>query len=809
MIPARSIVGRTSSFILVAVLLLVASAFPRSVRAAEPSTGWGSISVELDGAVSDLCEGEHVRAQRVFHQLAEDGTQPPLVRGLARIGLGESQLASGDPTAAMESWQRLASDTEQPRGLRDAAARRIAAWQRLHRGLPAYDPARHRVELSDLPPTVFELHVAPHGDDTAKGSAAQPLRSLKAARDAVRAWRKSQAASVPTGSVQVLVHGGRYPVDSTFQLTREDSGTDELPIVFRAAPGEHPVFDGGQQIVGWRTIRDPQRRELLDPAIRDRVLEADLNELGIRDWGDATDLRRRPELFCNGQPQTLARWPNEGFVQTGEVLGSEKFTVWNTIEGCRDGKFRFLEDRPTRWSEEPDVRLYGYWFWDWFEEYQRVATIDSQSRAFVLAPPFSNYGYRAGQRYFAVNVFRELDRPGEWYLDRRNGHVYWLPPNDLELASATIVLSVWDQPFVELEDVEHVRVFGLTFQNARGDGIHLRGGAENLIAGCTLRRLGGDAIVVQGGNHHGIFGCQMHTLGCGGMRVAGGDRSTLTPGNHFVENCTVQHISRLKRTYAPAVHLDGCGNRVTHNRFEHIPSSAMRIEGNDHVIELNLIRHVVEESDDQGGLDMFGNPLYRGVVIRWNRWSDIVGGTHCGAAGVRLDDMISGVTVQGNVFERCGAVLFGGVQIHGGKENLIDGNVFLDCFAGISCSRWPDERWRESIDRFLPQAKETPYATRYPELRMLEQDPNVNDVCRNVFAGRQSELLRDGGIQRTAANVTTTKPIDLGRLSDPAEVREDPDLRRALLDPIPVDDIGPYDHPWRSSNEEEVLGKTP
>ena len=113
------------------------------------------------------------------------------------------------------------------------------------------------------------------------------------------------------------------------------------------------------------------------------------------------------------------------------------------------------------------------------------------------------------------------------------------------------------------------------------------------------------------------------------------------------------------------------------------------------MIELNAIRHVVQESDDQGGLDMFGNPLYRGVVIRWNRWSDITGGTHCGAAGVRLDDMISGVTVHGNIFERCGAVQFGGVQIHGGQENVVDNNLFVDCFAGVSFSRWGENCSRE------------------------------------------------------------------------------------------------------------------
>ncbi len=227
--------------------------------------------------------------------------------------------------------------------------------------------------------------------------------------------------------------------------------------------------------------------------------------------------------------------------------------------------------------------------------------------------------------------------------------------------------------------------------------------------------------MIEGGQHHGIFACTMNTLGCGGARVAGGDRRTLTPGRHFVENCTVSDISRLKRTYTPAVHLDGCGNRIAHNLFENMPSSALRIEGNDHLIELNVIRHVVQESDDQGGLDMFGNPLYRGVVIRWNRWSDIRGGTVSGAAGVRLDDMISGVAVQGNIFERCGGVAFGGVQIHGGKDNLVDGNLFVDCHAGISFSRWGAKRWLESIQRFVSQASEPPYASRYPDLAGLKE----------------------------------------------------------------------------------------
>ncbi|MBL7223848.1 MAG: right-handed parallel beta-helix repeat-containing protein, partial [Candidatus Brocadiae bacterium] len=692
-----------------------------------------------------------------------------------------------DAPAAAAAWKQLARDTSLPPAHRDVARRRIAWAERVQKGLPPHDPAEHRVALPTLPDRAVVLHVAPEASPGGNGTAAKPLASLAAARDAIRAMRKSRGGRLPAGGVRVMIRGGVYPATGTFALAAEDSGTADAPIVYQARAGETVVLDGGVHIPAWRPISDAKLRETLAPAVRGRVVEADLKALGVEDLGDPTALRLRPELYCDGLPQTLARWPNVGFVKTGKILDKK-------------GRFQYAEDRAGNWLDEPDVRLYGYWHWDWFEEYQKVAAIDPAARSFTLAAPYSHYGYRANQRYRAENVFRELDQPGEWYLDRRTSMVYWLRPEGVELAKARTTLSILARPFVSMDDVQHVLLLGLTFQDARGDGVHVNGGGDCLVAGCTLRRLGGDGVVVTGGRHHGIFGCTMHTLGCGGMKVAGGDLKTLAPGRHFVENCTVYDISRYKRTYTPAVLLarGGCGNRVAHCLFERMPSSAMRIEGSDQLIELNVIRHVVEESDDQGGLDMWGNPLYRGVVIRWNRWSDIRGGTHCGAAGVRLDDMISGVAVYGNIFERCGSRLFGGVQIHGGKANLVDNNVFVDCPSGISFSRWGAKRWLAKIQPFLKQAGDPLCLARYPDLARLKDDPDISFVTRNVFVGCKKVLIRDGGIQRTGLNTTIDKPLDVNAVLEQAAARS-PQFRRTLFEPIPVKQIGPYPHPWRSA----------
>ncbi len=767
--------------------LVLAIAVP-GVSQDTPASSWPA----LEQAAQAFAEGKLAGATEGFEAVARDPSGGAFARALALFGLAEVAMARRDTAAAVAAWERLAADTTLLRFHRDTAERRIAEAKRLERGLPARDLTAYRETLLVLPKPGRVLYVAPTGDDAADGLRETPFRSLERARDAVRSLKRSGGGELPKGGVKVAIGAGEYPWQRTLQLTGEDSGTTDAPVVYEGPDDGKAILRGGVRVKGWKPISDAAVRDKLDASVRGRVLQADLKALGVSDWGDATALRRQPELFVDGKPQTLARWPNEGFVKTGEILGTDTFKVWNTIEGCRDGKFRYVEDRPGRWLDEPDVRLYGYWFWDWFEEYQTVVSIDAEEKTFTLARPYSNYGYRKDQRYYALNVFRELDAEGEWYLDRQARIVYWLPPQGLDVSKAEVVLSVFDRAFITLTDVEHVVLRDLTLQEGRGDGIHVRGGAECLIADGTLQRFGGDAIVVEGGLHHGIFNCTMRTLGCGGMRVAGGDRRTLTAGGNFVENCIVSNISRLKRTYAPAVHLDGCGNRIAHNLFEDIPSSAMRIEGNDHLIELNWIRNVVRESDDQGGLDMFGNPLYRGVVIRWNRWSDIRGGTQHGAAGVRLDDMISGVAIYGNLFERCGAVHFGAVQIHGGKENLVEGNLFVDCLAGLTFSRWGESRWLEAIERFLPQAAEPAYASRYPELADLKGDANVNMIGRNLFARCESVFQRDGGVQVAALNAVADGALAQQIASGVTLSADSSLLRSILFEPIPVDEIGPY-----------------
>jgi hypothetical protein len=470
--------------------------------------------------------------------------------------------------------------------------------------------------------------------------------------------------------------------------------------------------------------------------------------------------------------------------------------------------FEYPGDRPGGWDRAEEPWMFGYWGHLWAGRSVQVAAIDPASRRVTTVQP-STYGYRQGQPFYFFNLLEELDRPGEWYLDRSSGVLYLYPPAEAE--GAAVEFPLLSAPFVRMENTSHVTFRGLTFELGRAEGLVMTGGARNLVAGCTFRRLGTNGLIVQGGSGHGVLGCDVYTLGAGGIRTSGGDRASLAPGGHFVENCHVHDFSRVDRAYAPAVHLDGVGNRIAHNLFHDSPHHAMRIEGYEHVIELNEIHSVVYEADDQAGVDIYGNPAYRGIVLRQNFWHHIGSGHGvAGQAGIRLDDFISRVLMVGNVFYRASGGRFGGIQMHGGKDNIADNNLFIDCKVAVSFSPWGQQRWEERLASERTQQvirrggvdiTGPPHSTRYPDLARMRENADRNFVWRNVAVGCGRFAARERGVNKMLDNVALA---DDPGFADPAarDFRLGPGsplYRRLGFRAIPFEEIGPYEDQYRAT----------
>ncbi|MFO8013509.1 MAG: right-handed parallel beta-helix repeat-containing protein [Phycisphaerae bacterium] len=651
------------------------------------------------------------------------------------------------------------------------------------------------VLLLAVPALAADVYVSPAGDDGNPGTRAAPLATLEAARDAARRAKTGAA-------VTVHLADGLYLRAQTFDLGSADSGTKAAPVVWRADP-PHKVHLVGGKVLEASHFRPLATGEAprITGAVRAKVRACDLAPLGVTGLPRPPDTYRTtgglPELFYNDRPMTVARWPNDGWVTIEKVLD-------------RDGVFVAGEDRMRRWDLERGVWLHGYWCHDWADETIRVKAVDPATRTITLA---ARHGYGVGpssswnttpRRYRAVNVLSELDAPGEYYLDRTGRRLYFYPPGPLK--GARIVLGLLDGPLVRLRDASQVTVEGLVLEGGRGDGVHVRGGSHNTVAGCVIRNLSGSGAVVQGGTHHRVAACDLYHLGRSGIRLSGGDRKTLTPAGLVAENNHIHHFGRLQRTYAAAVHIGGVGNRMRHNLIHDAPHAAVLYGGNEHVIELNEIHHVALETSDVGALYTGRDWTSRGNVVRHNFIHSLTSQGSVGTMGVYLDDCDSGDRIVGNVFYRAGRAAF----IGGGRDNLVENNLFVDCEAAIHL----DARGTRRITNgkggswdLLAKARRVgydkpPWSERYPRLARIMKEqwqlPEGNVVRRNIALGCDKWLSAHGmkehmDLVRFEHNLTDGPAQEI---TDPRRILQEIRLRpedRAKVpgfQEIPFDEIG-------------------
>jgi hypothetical protein len=594
-----------------------------------------------------------------------------------------------------------------------------------------------------------EWYVAPTGKDTNPGTQTQPFATLEGARQAIR---KPNQPTATRRAQTVWVRGGDYLLNHGVKLNAEDSGTPEAPVVYRAFNHEKVRFLGGPGIKDFQPVKDPAILARLDTSARAAIRQIDLRALGITNFGQFHSRGfGRPaapshlELFFDGQPMTVARWPNEG--EWEKIAPFPDSAVQPDEHGGKLGPlaagFYYAGDRPKRWRDLSEVWIHGYWAYDWANSYEKVAAIELEKHLIKTAPPYGHYGFRAGQRVYFLNLLEELDQPGEWFLDRHTGMLYFWPPK--AIGQAEVLVSLLEEPMVQLNQVSNVVFRGFNFLASRGRAFELIGGASNRIEGCKLALLGGTAVSIEGGHGQRVLGCDIENTGDAGVSLSGGNRQTLEPGGHAVENCHFQKQGRWSKCYVPAILMNGVGNRAAHNLIHDHPHCAILFGGNDHVVEFNEIHHIALETGDVGAIYMGRDYSFRGNVIRHN-FIHHTGGVGMGSMGVYMDDCVSGTLIYGNVFYQVSRAAFLG----GGRDHRVENNLFVACQPAVDLDgRGLDKApvWHNMVYGFMKeQLGKVPqdlYRQRYPAIKDLDRyyaadngiPPEGNVVARNICLG--------------------------------------------------------------------------
>jgi len=638
------------------------------------------------------------------------------------------------------------------------------------------------------PASSLDLHVAPNGNDKNPGTKRKPFATLEAAQEAIRALKKENG--LPTGGITVWIHGGEYFRLTSFHLTKEDSGTHESPITYRAWPGTAPRIIGGAVVKGFEPLKETDALARIHPEARGKVLKADLKAQGITEYGK---LSRRGfgmgsapahmELFFQDSPMILARWPNDGWARIAGVP-----------DGPSAGRFVYEGDRPQRWLASDDIWLHGYWTWDWADSYEKVRTIDTQAKVISTEPPHGVYGYKAGARYYALNILEELDQPGEYYIDRKQGVLYFWPPGPINKHQA--VVSILEEPMIALDNVEYVSIRDLTLECTRGKGVEVRGASHLEIADCIIRNTGTVGITLDNTLNSRIVSCEICNTGDGGISINSGDRLSLTPSECLIANNRIHHFSRWSSTYHPGISVQGVGVRIAHNLIHDAPHSAIIFHGNEHIIEYNEIHHVCMETSDAGGIYAGRDFSCRRNVIRYNYIHDM------GGADVRsiyLDDNFSDVLVAGNIIYK-GKM---GVCIGGGRANVIENNIFIECIPSVHLDNRGENWAQATVEGFVKERLEAvnfrhaPWKDRYPELLTLYDDepgkPKYNVIERNISVGGEWLRIYSQNYDATISIKNNLVDIDPGFVDaakNDFRLKDDSAARKIGFRPIPFEKIG-------------------
>jgi hypothetical protein len=230
------------------------------------------------------------------------------------------------------------------------------------------------------------------------------------------------------------------------------------------------------------------------------------------------------EVSFDGAPMPLARWPDPGDPDPAVNHG---FVTVATAPS--DTQFTYSGTRPTRWAQAEEVWLHGYWKYMWADLHVPVAAIETGASRITLTE-VPGYGLAAGQPYYAENLLEEITVPGEWYLDRTTGILYFWPPADL--ATGEVTVSTLPDPLVTLTDTHDVTIGDLAFESGRTRQLVIEGGTRNRAERCTLLGAGTDAAAVSG-TANGLERCVIRDPGDRGVVLAGGERRTLTAGANF------------------------------------------------------------------------------------------------------------------------------------------------------------------------------------------------------------------------------------------------------------------------------------
>jgi hypothetical protein len=700
-----------------------------------------------------------------------------------------------------------------------------------------------------------EFYISPSGSDKNNGSINSPFATIEKARDIIR----EDKLKYPETSYTVYLREGIYSIFKTIKFDKRDIAKDDLPIIFCAYKNENVRISGGIQIPKDRIgkVTDTTISNRFITRVKDNILQIDYSGLNINEGKILPHGFGRPitnsqmELFGTERAYFLGRWPNSGYTPYKNVTDKGS-RLCDGDTSNRGGTFEYEAKRIERWKNAEEPWIAGFFCYGFADDAVPVKNVDPDKKQITTAEA-TYYGFSAGEKFNSLcgfNMLEEIDIPGEYFVDKKNERIYFFQYDGEDFSDLS--LSLIEEPLIAIENSSNIYFENIIFECTRGMGIYVEGGSDIHFSSCTFKNIGTVAIcfgkgVDEKGNpasrklgdfkgylynnqtwdrncgkDHLIDNCEIYNTGAGGIILGGGNRITLDKGNNRVTNCSIHNFNRYEKTYRGGINVDGVGNVIDHNEIFDCPGVAIHLNGNDHLIEYNIIHDAVTDGHDMGAIYYGRNPSEQGNVVRYNYFHH--NGNKDGMImSVYHDDGACGMTVYGNVFYKPGTIA---VMIGGGNDNVYRNNIFIDVplvfHIDNRMQNWGKDEFLSENGVYHKRLSEVgidrlPYSDAYPNLANYWTDnlgfPKRNIIENNLFVSIGQIQNGSLGWLNVGKNyITNTDPGFENYAKMNFKLRKDSDVFSALPDfeNVPFEKMGRQKRNFKndlssSSNEDTQI----
>ncbi|MGM9486595.1 hypothetical protein [Ideonella sp. YS5] len=439
-------------------------------------------------------------------------------------------------------------------------------------------------------------------------------RSLAAALQQARVDHRIRRIELATGA---------YELTAPVLIDERLSGTADEPFELAAAPGAQAVLKGSTRL----------------PALRWQPWKP-----GI--WRARHAGPSFQRLWLGQQMLVRARYPDEdrakpGFGGAADATAPERVARWHDPEGA---VLHALHGN--RWGGV-QVPILG-------KKADGSLVYGAQVGNNRVMPPSESDRY-------VENVLEELDAPGEWFHDRRQGWLYFKPLSGGRPPAGGFRAGR-QEVLVRIEghaaQVQHVRLRDLVFQDTeptflkatepllRSDWKFYRAGAVTIenaadvrVEGSNFADLGGHAVVVSGRARQVVIsGNHIHDIGGSGVAFVGrpqavrsplfeyhehleladidrtpGPKSDAYPRDSEAADNLIHDIGRIDRQAAGVQIAMAARITVDHNSIYRVPRAGINIGDGTwggHRITHNDIFDTVLLSGDHGAFNSWGRDRY-------------------------------------------------------------------------------------------------------------------------------------------------------------------------------------------------------